>query len=315
MYVYNKSNKKSRLTFVISFKKIIVNLFFKRIFLTFFSHFIPVDNGSIMQPGTYKYEVTYTLPHGIPSTFHGQYGNVIYTAKLSIDKHFQNNSDLCREFVVESPFDDTTHLYSDFEAPVTVDNSIDFCCCCCRPSQLDISTTIPTGAYTTGQNIPLTVECQNIKNIHRFKLDIKLCKIISFHSTLPETEIKKDVQVLSELILTNKDQFDTKTWAGKLKIPFVDIPNLQKCAIIDVQFVIKTMANIGGALKNIHLNEISLLVEPGKAIINEEANEKLAPLAKEMEEFDSLLLYDAESRKFLKNPLFFKIKLIEQIFK
>lgn len=83
-----------------------------------------------------------------------------------------------------------------------------------------------------------------------------------------------------------------------MKIPFVDIPNLQKCAIIDVQFVIRTMASIGGALKNIHLNEISLIVEPGKAIINEEANEKLAPLAKEMEEFDSLLLYDAESRKF-----------------
>ncbi|XP_063709793.1 arrestin domain-containing protein 17-like [Culicoides brevitarsis] len=254
------------------------------------------DNGSILQPGTYKYEVTYTLPHSIPSTYHGEHGSVVYTAKLSIDKHFKDNPELTKEFIVESPFEDTAHLFvPTLDAPITVDNSIDFCCCCCRPSQLGISTTIPTGAYTTGQNIPLTVECQNIKNIHRFKLDIKLCKIISFHSTQPETEVKKDIKVLSQLVLTNKDHFDTKTWAGKLKIPFVDIPNLQKCAIIDVQFVIRTMASIDGALKNVQLNEISLHVEPGKAVINEEANEKLAPLAKEMEEFDSLLLYDAES--------------------
>lgn len=248
-----------------------------------------------MQPGTYKYEVSYTLPHSIPSTFHGKHGSVLYTAKLSIDKRFQDNSDLCKEFCVESPSDN--HLYSDFDAPITVDNSIDFCCCGCRPSSLKTTTTIPRGTYVTGEAIPLTVECHNHKNIHKFKLDIKLCKITTFHSTIPETEVKQEIQVLSELLLTNKDHFDTKTWAGKLKMPFIEIPNLQKCAIIDIQFVIRTTASIDFALKNVRLNEITLLIEPGQPIINHEATEKLAPLAKEMEEFDSLLAYDKDTRK------------------
>lgn len=113
------------------------------------------------------------------------------------------------------------------------------------------------------------------------------------------TEVKRDVEVLSRLTLSNDDQFDTKTWAGKLKVPFIEIPNLQKCAIIDIKFVIRTKVKINGSLGAIELNEISLMIEPGEAILNHEADAKLAPIINKMEEFDSLLLYNGdESRKY-----------------
>lgn len=259
-----------------------------------------------MQPGTYKYEVNYTLPYGIPSTFHGKYGSVQYTAKVNIDKLFRDTDISRKEFVVETPFDShNIHLYADYLLPVRVENTIDFCCCGCRPASLTVNTLTPSAHYETGQSIPLTVECHNVRNIHKFKLDIKLCKIVSFHSTVPLTEIKRDTEVLSRLTLSNKDKFDTKTWAGKLRVPFIEIPSLQNCAIIDIQFVIRTTASINGSLKDIKLNEISLLIVPGAAILNNEAEPKLAPLLNQMEEFDSLLLYNGdESRKYYYFPYY-----------
>lgn len=270
------------------------------------------DDGEIIQPGQYKYEVNYTLPYGIPSSFEGVYGSVRYTAKVNIDKLFKDNNDMAQEFKVETPFDEpestitnTNQFFNQMQPPIRVDNSVDYCCCGCRPSSLQITTTTTSGRYETGQSIPLTVECHNSKNVHKFKLDITLCKITSYHSTLPVTEVKRQTEILSKLTLTNKDHFDTKTWAGNLKVPFIDIPNLHKCAIIDIKFVIQTSVSIDGALRNIELNEIMLHIEPGEPIINCEAHAKLAPLQDTMEEFDSLLFYEnTESRKLL-NPFNF----------
>lgn len=246
----------------------------------------------MMQPGKYKYEVKYTLPHGIPSTFHGKYGSVLYTAKVNIDKLFKDE-DFVHEFKVEVPFSCNDHVYfNHIQPPVRVDNSVDFCCCGFRPSSLQITTTTSSGRYETGDSIPLTVECHNAKNVHKFKLDLTLCKITSFHSTFPETEVKNETVMLSQLTLTNTDSFDSKTWAGNLKVPFVEVPNIQKCAIMAVQFVIKTTVSIGGALRNIELSEILLHIEPGEAIVHSEAEGKLAPIQDKMEEFDSLLFYE-----------------------
>jgi len=253
------------------------------------------EGDTTMQPGTYKYEVNYTLPYGIPSTFHGKYGNIRYTASITIDKLFREDNTFRKEFIVETPIDPhDLHLYASYLAPLQVENSIDFCCCGCRPSSLAIRTTTTSGRFETGQVIPLTVECRNVRNIRKFKLDIKLYKIVSFHSTVPVTEIKRDTEMLSRLTLSNTDKFDTKTWAGKLKVPFIEIPNVQRCAIIDVKFVIRTTANVNGSLHNIELNEIMLLIEPGEPIVHEDANEKLAPVLNKMEEFDSLMLYNGD---------------------
>lgn len=225
-----------------------------------------------------------------------------YTAKVNIDKLFRDDSAFSREFTVETPFDPAhdIHLYANLVAPVSVENAIEFCCCGCRPAAFAVNLSTSSGRYETGDQIALTVECHNLRNVHRFSLDIKLCKIVTFHSTQPVTEVKSDTEVLSRLQLTNTDSFDTKTWVGNLKVPFVEIPNLQKCILIDVRFVIRTVVHIRGALTpNLALNEISLLIEPGEPVVNSEADNKLAPIINKMEEFDSLLLYNGdESREY-----------------
>lgn len=206
----------------------------------------------LLEPKRYTNTITCTLPHNLPSSFHGQFGAVRYLVKVYLDAgRIDEITDA--EFKVYSPLNlnDFPHL----RQPKTLDMSRSFCCWIFKNGPLAMSATVPFTGFVPNQNVTITIECENGSNVDLNACKVYIKQIASFQCTDPKRETKVEEQQVCETKLEGVHKHTTKQVQGVLTIPDLKSTNLNRCGIIDVKYVLKMKGVTTGANGNL-FNEV-----------------------------------------------------------
>lgn len=203
-----------------------------------------------MPAGVHNYRVQFTLPSPLPSSYVGRYGFIRYTIKLHIDVSWNFDSKFVVEFNVCAPID--ISLMSEIHEPVNVEQSKQFTMCCIPVGGLYLLTlNLPYSGFCNEQKIPISLECANNSNTYIKGIKVALRKLVTYQSTLPHKESKRDDIKLSLLkFQVSIDKQQTKQFTGELQVPPLTALNLNDCSIIEVSHRLEVITEISGCRSN-----------------------------------------------------------------
>lgn len=196
--------------------------------------------------GNHKYSVQFTLPANLPSSYIGRNGNIRYTVKVHVDVAWKFDSKFVAEFNVVAPID--LNHFDQVQESLRSERSKQFTCCCIPVGgQYEIAISLPCTGYSNEQKIPITVECTNRSNVYVRGLKIALRKLVTYHSTTPHKESKRDDIMLSVIkFAIGVDKQQTKQFTGELMVPASTALNLDHCNLIEVGHRLEVSTKLGG---------------------------------------------------------------------
>ncbi|KAK2581691.1 hypothetical protein KPH14_002178 [Odynerus spinipes] len=197
-----------------------------------------------IQPGEHKFPFTCSLPANLPSSFESDYGHVRYTVKATLDRPWKFDQDVKAAFTVVSPFD--LNQEPRTSEPIREEASKTFCCLCCATAPLTVTYSLPVRGYVPGQSMPIKINVENLSNVTVDRIGLSLCKVVTFHATVPQTETKIEEIVVTEI---SKGPFEggaVVDYDQNLDIPALPPSNLNNCNIIDLEYCFKLEAYVSG---------------------------------------------------------------------
>ncbi|XP_026466766.1 arrestin domain-containing protein 17-like [Ctenocephalides felis] len=203
------------------------------------------NGGEIELPaGTHTYPFTCALPPSLPSSFEGEWGYVRYTVKVTLDRPWKFDQDTKMAFTVISAID--LNLDPRVKEPVKLELEKTFCCCWCKSGPLSVIVGIPVTGYVSGQEIPISAECDNNSNVAVTSLKFTLRKNVKFHTQMPRRATKEDSIVIAELQVGPIEPGKSANWNQKMTIPPLPPSNLVNCGIIDLDYDLKIETVVPG---------------------------------------------------------------------
>lgn len=171
--------------------------------------------------------------------------------KVHVEVHaLKFGSKFIQEFNVVAPID--LNHYTQVRDVIHLEHSKQFTCCCIPlGGPYKIAIQLPCTGFSNEQKIPIMVECSNQSKIYVRGLKIALRKLITYHSTTPHKESKREDIKLSVIkfdININKQQ--TKQFSGELLIPASTALNLDRCNLIDVSHRLEVSTLLSGCQSN-----------------------------------------------------------------
>lgn len=200
--------------------------------------------------GNHKYPVQFTLPANLPSSYIGLNGYIRYTVKVHVDVAWKFDSKFSQEFNVVAPID--LNHYAQIQNALRVEHSKQFTCCCIPiGGHYDIAISLPCIGYSNEQKIPISVECTNRSNVYIRGLKVALRKLVTYHSTTPHKESKRDDIKLSVIkFAISIDKQETKQFTGELLVPPSTALNLDHCNLIEISHRLEVSSLLTGCRSN-----------------------------------------------------------------
>lgn len=197
-----------------------------------------------IQPGEHKFPFTCALPANLPSSFESDFGHVRYTVKATLDRPWKFDQEVKSAFTLVSPFD----LNQEPRAPEPVreEASKSFCCLCCMTGPLTVTYSLPVRGYVPGQTMPIRINVENSSNVTVDRIMLSLCKIVTFHATVPQTETKTEEIVVTEVSKGPIEGGAVVDYNQNLDLPALPPSNLNNCSIIDLEYCFKLEACVSG---------------------------------------------------------------------
>ncbi|CAI6363912.1 unnamed protein product [Macrosiphum euphorbiae] len=213
--------------------------YFKNIKNKFF--LVGAEKGkSQLEVGEYVYPFNFSLPHEIPSTFKGEYGEVFYTAKVKINVPLRMIIEKKTTFEVISP----VHLNEEpsLAEPKTALKEKFYCCFLCKSGPMTLIAYIPYSGFIPGQSIPVTVELDNNSNVYVKSIEIKLDRTLEYKALWPSGNITHEHSNIVSVFINGVEKYKSKTCLKQLQIPneimveaHVNIPHLNEVASIKIK--------------------------------------------------------------------------------
>lgn len=111
---------------------------------------------------------------------------------------------------------------------------------------MTLTTTIPRSGYSPGDKINFLVECDNTSRIVVQSVKVFLKEIQTFRSTIPKANTIVSEELVSEVEFDEGAKSnDSKNFKGELSIPNERVKNLKNCTLIDVDYEVYVVAEVG----------------------------------------------------------------------
>ncbi|XP_013417446.1 arrestin domain-containing protein 3 [Lingula anatina] len=194
----------------------------------------PNDRGDdpTLPAGSHTFPFSFQLPHGLPSSFEGDWGHVRYSMLGTIDKPWKFDHHTKRAFTVLSVLDLNTR--PDAAMGMEGQNSKTLCCLCCASGPITAKISIPKKGYVPGETIHVTAEVNNHSSRKMDRVMFVLRQSIAFHATTKTRYSSKNVL---NIVKGEVAPGDSEAWRNEtIIIPPIPPSELVGCRIIDIQY-------------------------------------------------------------------------------
>ncbi|XP_026465295.1 arrestin domain-containing protein 17-like [Ctenocephalides felis] len=190
------------------------------------------------------------LPALLPCSYEGGTGFVRYTIKVTLDRPWKFDQTSKAAFTVISALD--LNMDPRYRLPVMMESSKTFWCGC-TSGPLFVSVQLPQSGYAPGQEIPVACNISNDSRVNVEFVQIKITKIAKFHSRHPH-KIKQKSSDLVTVTAEGVPKFNKISITKNIQVPVIPPSLLQNCSIIDIDYVIKVTASIGGCHRSLRIS-------------------------------------------------------------
>lgn len=172
-----------------------------------------------LQPGTHQFTYTVDLPHGVPTSFVGQYGEIKYEVLVTIDRSMRFDNVFKKPFTVVRTMN--LNMIPTLGIPIEREAESSFCCCCCASGPINMKLSLPFSGFASGQKIPYNIIIDNEAGSDVNNVEVKLIQRIVFLSRSPERAQKVDKftlysENLGSVLKYTKKEFNKEIQLGSL---------------------------------------------------------------------------------------------------
>jgi len=201
-----------------------------------------------MQPGSYEFPFSFTLPLQCPSSFEGQYGHIRYICKAVIDRPWRFDHKCLVPFTVVSLVD--LNREPTAMQPIIDTKTKTLGCGCCISGTLECSVNIPRSGFVPGESFPINMEIHNKSRTEVDVVTAQLCEVVIFRA---EGETEHSSRTIASLSESDIAAGQSQIWSDKfLLIPPV-APTLKSCSIINAGYELQILINPTGCHSKMRL--------------------------------------------------------------
>ncbi|XP_078330339.1 arrestin domain-containing protein 17-like [Crassostrea virginica] len=202
----------------------------------------------ILPPGQHYFPFSFILPPGLPSSFEGEYGQVRYLVRGTIDRPWRFDDHCVRAFTVLSPLDLNHQPMANHGAEVTDDKTI--CCLCCKSGPITGTIKVNRIGYVPGESIYFEVSIQNLSN-RECGISAELEMISTFRA---ENTSMSSYQCINSIQHQKVMPGDSDVWGGdRFIIPPLPPSFLSGCSIMDIKYLLKLVVKPSGPSLNMYV--------------------------------------------------------------
>ncbi|XP_013417424.1 arrestin domain-containing protein 3-like isoform X1 [Lingula anatina] len=195
-----------------------------------------------LPPGTKTYPFRFDLPPYLPTSFEGEFGNIRYIARATIDRPWWFDYHTKRGVNILSVKDLNTkpHLMT----PMGVADSKTLCCLCCASGPIEAKMSLSRTGFVPGESIPFRIEITNKSNSDLTAVNVELNQHVSFYAEGSSRHSMRNVASMSlgSIAATKSEEFDN-VW---LRIPPVPPTETELCRIIQITYQLKLIVTPSG---------------------------------------------------------------------
>ncbi|XP_067010452.2 arrestin domain-containing protein 3 [Anabrus simplex] len=206
----------------------------------------------LLQAGDHMYNFSMQLPTILPSSFEGRYGSVRYSLQASLICLGQNNHHAKVYFTILTELD--LNQVVGVRDPVQVVKDKFLCCCCCKSGPITAVVSMPASGFVPGQQIPVTVEVDNVTNKTLSSVMCSLQKVVVFTTVRPSKESRVDTEKVCQLVLGGVKPNDSSVWQERMILPVLPPSVLQHCNIIDINYCLVVEVRVPGLHHNLSVS-------------------------------------------------------------
>ncbi|KAJ8968527.1 hypothetical protein NQ317_001722 [Molorchus minor] len=207
-----------------------------------------VGQGDLPQ-GRHEYSFSFILPTNLPGTFHGRYGSIKFSVKVTVDRPYKIDYVDEKEFNLVAPIN-----FNDIKGqlqlePVAYSDEKMLCCFWCASGPITMNVHMVKEAFVVGETVPIKIEITNMSNENVETIEVKMGTTVKSTVTSPSTHSKTD----HELIATCRDGESAPTGIGATTSDW-KYRNPQFCTLFQETTKIGIVAAISGCHSNMDVD-------------------------------------------------------------
>lgn len=196
-----------------------------------------------LQAGTHEFTYSVFLPHGVPTSFVGRYGEIKYEVVVTIDRSMRFDNVFKQPFTVIRTMN--LNMVPNLAIPIERETESTFCCCCCSSGPVTMKLTLPFAGFASGQKIPYSLIVDNEAGSDVDGVEVKLVQRIVFLSRSPERAQKTDEFSLHKDSLGNVLRYTKKEYNKEIQLGSLPPTNDDPADIIQISYFVKAKINKG----------------------------------------------------------------------
>ncbi|KAK7866360.1 hypothetical protein R5R35_003285 [Gryllus longicercus] len=221
--------------------------------------------GNILHAGEYNFNFTTQIPPNIPSSFEGEFGFIRHEMTI-LSYPTIGNTPTTYLLNVVNPLN--LNNEPNIRSAVRVMDEKTLCCCCCASNPISCALFLPASGFGIGQDIPMTVEVDNLSGKVVKGVSVTLQRVDTFTAVRPERGTRKKIHKLVVLQLESVPRRRSCTWERNISVPDGPPSGLKYCSIISSEYLISMEVQLPAPHINMTINTPIIvgnipLVQPG----------------------------------------------------
>ncbi|KAL5273507.1 hypothetical protein ACFFRR_000318 [Megaselia abdita] len=196
-----------------------------------------------LQPGTHQFTYAVVLPHGVPTSFVGRYGEIKYEVVVTIDRSMRFDNVFKKPFTVIRTMN--LNMVPNLAIPIERETESSFCCCCCASGPIIMKLTLPFAGFASGQKIPYNLIVDNEAGSNVENVEVKFMQRIVFLSRSPERAQKTDEFTLHKDSLGSVLKYAKKEFNKEIQLGSLPPSNDDPGEIIQISYYVKAKMRKG----------------------------------------------------------------------
>ncbi|XP_052282969.1 arrestin domain-containing protein 3-like isoform X2 [Dreissena polymorpha] len=197
---------------------------------------IGTEERCVLPAGRYSYPFQCQLPARLPCSFEGEYGNVRYWVKATIEKGRKILHKTKVPFNVLSPLD--LNVVPDSNVHVQESTEKSLCCWCCLSGEISVSLSIPKRGFVPGEPIRFQADISNFSSRRMNCCSVELKMTTLFRTDL---DCRSTTQQVCKVKRKQKiGRGEEVTWfCEDLVVPPLPPSCLIGCSIISIKYTLE----------------------------------------------------------------------------
>jgi hypothetical protein len=215
---------------------------------------ILIGNAKI-SAGHHSFPFNFTLPIGLPSSYVGRAGQVMYQLKVKIKRQNSRKYKKTIPFTVNGILD--LNIEPGANLALEQRKHKNLCCLFCKSGPVGFVLKSPKKGFVPGEILRFQVEMNNQSRRKVRKSTVTLIQNIYFHA---RGKTLRDSRIICKQDGPGVERGDSEFWMGNtLQIPAIPPTRLANCRIIDIQYFLQFEMDLSGPSINLR-GEVPIIV-------------------------------------------------------